>query len=331
MIGLYYKDEDGNPDRTVGIIIDVNEERERSFMLNTLLNEIPGGVAVFKFTDKFECQFFSDGFAKMSGRTRAEIEELLQANRLFRDVVAPSDYENLLKLVKESISGGLPINATYRYAIKGGTIGWLHLTATKLRKEDGYPVYYCIFTNPTSETSIYRSIVEDSSIGVFVAERQSRRVLYINDAIRKLFELPREIIDKRINNAENISTKFNFFTQEDVDSLKADSYKEFHVVWQDKLYLCINAKALTWNGVDSYIMYFIDETSEHEHQVQLQKLIDEMMQTQQELQNNKAMLSAALNSAKVMEWKYDFKRKVITDSGSFGVNFHMPKVIEHVP
>ncbi|NCB92431.1 MAG: PAS domain S-box protein [Clostridia bacterium] len=440
MIGLFFKDEKGNPERTIGMILDINEERERSFMLSTLLNGLPGGVAIFKYGKRLECQYYSDGFAKLSGRTRVEIDELLETDRLFDEVIAPSDLEQFQKKVKDAVTIGAPINTTYRYIMKDREIGWLHISASKLREEDGAPVYYCIFTNPTDETALYRSIAEDSPGGVFIAERKNRRILYMNERMGKLFHVPQRRLKQRMDNYDPLPKKYEVLEMEDILALKKDAYTEFHVVWDDRLHLIINAKALDWNGIDAYILYFTDETAEYEHQLQQQKLIDgvpggigiyeiikgqaslvylndayyrllgqsredrkqflgtnvleavhpddkskfitaineimsgvdhvnvlhrvrnnkgewiwlnhaasvaerkddyaklyvsytdcnEIMQAQQEMQNYRIKLDAALNSTHVMEWEYDFKRKTITDSGALGTTYHMPKVIENV-
>lgn len=274
LVFLFYKDIKGNLERIIGIIIDVNEEQEKNFMLNSILNELPGGVGIFKFAEQLVCHYFSDGFAQISGRTREEVEALIQNRNLLETVIAPSDYKRFMEKLKNEISQGLPLNLTYRYLTKDGKIGWLHLSATKLREEDGFPVYYCVFTNPSEEMALYRDVVEDSANGVFVAERDSRKVLYISDAVSKIFNIPREIIQQRMNNSENISQKYVFLSQEDIHALKRDEFTEFHVVWGDKLYLSIKAKAISWNGIDAYIMYFTDETAEHEQQMQLQELVN---------------------------------------------------------
>jgi len=39
----------------------------------------------------------------------------------------------------------------------------------------------------------------------------------------------------------------------------------------------------------------------------------------------------ALESSKIMVWRYDYKHQRITDSASVGETFHLPKVVENVP
>ena len=277
MTGFFFKDADGQPSRTVGIIIDVNEERERSFMLNSLLNEIPGGVGIFCFGEKLGCQYFSDGFAHLSGRTRQEIEALLQAGTLLQTCIAPVDYPSFLRALQKNAQAGKPLNITYRYVMKSGDIGWLHLSGAKMREENGVPVYYCIFTNPTDETALYRSVAEDSPSIVFVAEKGSRNVLYANSGARALAGLPSDVegAEQSIIAVLQQQGKQLLLSNEDVDALRPDVYTEFHVSCNDRLF-AVKGKALKWNGVDSYIIYASDETAEHQHQLELQKLIDEV-------------------------------------------------------
>lgn len=274
MIALFFRDENDNPVRTVGIIMDINEEREQSFMMSSLLNGLPGGVAIFKYGEKLECQYYSDGFAALSGRTREEIDGLLEEGRLIEATVAASDLESFVQELAVCVANGAPINMTYRYYIQNTGIGWLHFMGTKLREEDGVPVYYCVFTKPTEEVALYRNIVENSNSGIFVAERRSRRILFMNEGVGRLFHIPTERVKRRIINADQLPREFELLSHEEVMSLREDEYTEFHRVWQDKLHLCIQAKAVNWNDRDAYILYFSDETVEYEEQLRLQMLID---------------------------------------------------------
>lgn len=43
------------------------------------------------------------------------------------------------------------------------------------------------------------------------------------------------------------------------------------------------------------------------------------------------LLKVALQSVKVLVWRYDYKHNRITDSGSLGEAYHLPKVIENIP
>ncbi len=277
MMGFYYKDDNGVPDRTVGVIIDINKDRERSFMFNNLLNQMPGGVGIFTFGKRLECQYYSDGFAKLSGRTRDEIDVLINEGCLLETAIAPADYEHVMTMINRQVSKSLPINLTYRYLTIDGEIKWLHLSASKMREAEDGPVYYCVFTNPTDETALYQSIVEDSAIGVFIATRSTRNVMYINNAAKEICGLSHEMEMTGVSLNEYLGKlgKIPLISDEEVKKLKENEYTEMHVT-RNALFLAIKVKALTWNGIPSYIMYITDETTEHKHQQELQELVNKV-------------------------------------------------------
>lgn len=273
LVGLFYKDEDGHPTRTLGMIIDIDEEKEKSFMLDSLLNELPGGVAVFKVGEKLECQYFNDGFAELSNRTREELDVLLQSGQLVESVIAQPDKESFIERVKTAVVSGEQLNLSYRFLTKQGELRWLHMNASKLREEDGCPVYYCVFTTPSEETTLYRSIVEDSTTGAFVAERATRRIVYCNEIMRQFFDIaPGTPIIGRL--ASDVISKENILlTTGEVAALSTNRYAEYHRSHEDR-YLGIRAKALRWNDVDSYILYVSDETQEHSKRLQQDELLN---------------------------------------------------------
>lgn len=76
LIGFFVKDANDAPSRTVGVIIDVNDERERSVMLDTLVNDIPGGVGIFMLgKERIECLYYSDDCLKVIGLAREEAKK----------------------------------------------------------------------------------------------------------------------------------------------------------------------------------------------------------------------------------------------------------------
>lgn len=122
---------------------------------------------------------------------------------------------------------------------------------------------------------MYRSIVEDSAIGVFVAERASRRILYMNDALREMYDLKKQ--KNNLNNILNVvSDKNLILKRSELNSLSRDYFSEFHIVRHGNQHLGVKAKALLWNGVDAYILYITDETNEYNHQQRMQDLVNDV-------------------------------------------------------
>ena len=147
------------------------------------------------------------------------------------------------------------------------------MNASKLREEDNCPVYYCIFTRPTDEATLFRSISEDSAIGVYVGEQKTRRIIYRNktmcDIYHVSFETP--VLGKPLFDV--IPSDSAILSEGEINSLPTDHYAEYH--WQHEgCYYGIRARALKWNGIDSYILYLSDETKEHQKRIERETLLN---------------------------------------------------------
>lgn len=275
LLGFFYKDKNGVPTHTVGMIIDIDEEHERGLMMSNILNEIPGGIGIFVFADTLLCDYYSDGFAKMAGITREEMDQKIADNTVLTSIISPVDIPTVVPALAENTAKGLPLNMTYRYIHGDGSTRWLHLTAEKMGERNGYPVYYCVFTTPTEETALYRNLTEDSVNGVAVFTYDTRDTLYMNSAAVHFYGLS--------NIAETEGKSFwtilkerglkSLLTDEEIISLPTDDYARFHVRREEK-YLVVRGKRLLWGGVDAYILYMIDETSEREKELELENLLN---------------------------------------------------------
>ena len=273
LIGLFYKDQDGNPLRTMGMIIDINDEKEKSFILDNLLNELPGGVAVFKANQKLTCEYFNDGFTKIANRSRKEITDLIDEGDLRKTLISPADYQRFTSMSHAAASAGERMNIIFRCIDAKNEMRWVHMNASKLRDEEGRPVYYCIFTVPAEETSLFRSLSEDSATGTLVAERRSLRVLYCNTKMMDFYQLPYDTAMTGRVLSDIMPLDHRLLSGEELRALPSDHYAEYHRLVQD-MYLGIRAKAITWNGTDAFTVYASDETSEYQKHVQQQELLN---------------------------------------------------------
>lgn len=118
MVGLFYRSENGKLNRVLGVITDINEEKEKSFILDSLVNGLPGGAAIFKAAGGFECQYFNDGFAELSDRTRDELKAILDSGSFADKVVYPPDLPRYTENVNSCAAAGKNMNITFRYVTK---------------------------------------------------------------------------------------------------------------------------------------------------------------------------------------------------------------------
>lgn len=299
-----------------GVLTDVNDERESAIMRENLVNALPGGIAIYKMGNPIETLFFSDGVPKLTGHTPEEYEAWIQGD-IIENVVFADDRPQMRKLLTDAVRLGKAVRITYRIYHKNGSLVWIQLSGTKIREEDGVPVYYVIFTRPTEESSMYQTIVDDSETLIFVAEQGSHKIIFANRAWKKLQGLQPDsnVVGKIIYAV--VPSRDIPYTDEEVKSLPTKEYKEDYRLTNKGRYLHMWGRAIDWNGHKAYISYLSDET--------------ELWDSHQQLQSQRGMLDAALKTAKVMVWKYDYRTGCITDSGSMGEAYGLPGAIENVP
>lgn len=276
IVGLFIRDEAGTLIRVTGAITDVDAETEKAIMVESLLNALPGGIAIINTGSDPHISFFSEGFVKLADWSRDELEELNKNGVLLKTFMLEEDYENFCLELQEASASGRAINCTYRYRYKSGEIGWVHVAATKIREVGIAPVYYAIFTKPTEETLLYRTMVDDSDTAIMVAEKISGTILFVNKAWLTLEKLPEGERPTGRTLSSLVPQEDIFLSQETLASLSEDSFATFHATRADGIFLNIHAKSIIWNGTPSYILYISDETAERTHRERLQNLLDKV-------------------------------------------------------
>ncbi|MFA6829998.1 MAG: ATP-binding protein [Bacilli bacterium] len=252
------------------------KERERQQIEKSLFQTTPGGSGIFTFREDYlESEFFSDGFARLSGSSCTEIRRLIDNHTLLKEIIIPDDYDSVIQKIKEKTTKGEDLNLTYRFFHKDGTVKWLHLEGKKLREKDGFPVYYCVFSSPSDEAALFKNIVEGSDNGIVIAELKNKHVIYANKKIEFFYggSVKHDSIFGSGVDYINSHGSRPFLTNEQIENLKEDHFTEFHVL-RNGMNVFIKGKGLQWSGKDAYILYLIDETKEHESQQKLQNIMN---------------------------------------------------------
>lgn len=274
-----------------------------------LVDSLPGGVVIYKIGQEIQTLYYSEGILKLSGHEKKEYEQLVK-NDPIAGIVYEDDQPELRRKVEAAIHMGGSISMTYRIKHKSGALIWVQLSATMMDEQSDGVIFYTIITRPTEEAEIYRNITKHSSTAIFIAERSTRKLIFANEAWKKLRNIPveQEVVGCRLYDL--IPQEDMLFTDEELEQLPSDRFLEIHSESSRGQYLDVQGRAIDWSGYDAYVCYITDET---------------------EIQNNHAMLKAAMDSAKVLAWRYDYRTNTVTDSGSLGLSVGLPKVIENVP
>lgn len=275
MVALFFKDEDGRPLRTLGILIDINEEKEKSVILTSLMNNLPGGAVILKVTeDRLECQYFSEGITRLSGHTGEELRESVKQDRLFERSVYPPDLPMCLDKLHSLSAKQQQVSFTYRSQRNDGTFQWLTVSANVIREEDGCPVCYCVFTTPPDEAALYQSMAENGSIGIVVSDPENHEVYYTNRAFRSMLHIeddrPRgrkcyEYVRGMASPCEGCAGK---------SLAPGETATAIHHFPKFGTYLKVRSSLIQWAGHTALLEYNVDVTDEYQERVRQRELIN---------------------------------------------------------
>ena len=237
-----------------------NIEQEKSIINETLLNSIPGGIIIVKVVENnIECLYFNEAFAKLSGRTHDELQRYLDSGVNVIDIIYEADRKKFLTSILCKIQSDNEVDERYRYYTATGNVQWINLVASKIREEDGCPVFYCACTKFSDELDLYINLSDESPVATYVAEKKERRILYANAEWKKIENIPQDInvIGKSVY--ELIPAERIIFSEKEINELTSQAYRQIHIKRNNRYY-SLGTKSYLWNDIDAYMVYFVDET-----------------------------------------------------------------------
>ena len=107
--------------------------------LNSLIDSVPGGIGVWKVTDKVQVEYFNDGFCRQFGYDREEFQEKFTKDLTV--LLVGGDTEYILKRLRENQDSSDRISLVHQVRRKDQILRWFSLNALKYKEEDGVPVY----------------------------------------------------------------------------------------------------------------------------------------------------------------------------------------------
>ena len=278
LVCMIMSDASGRLQRVIGAVTDINDEIERSAIQQELMKAIPGGVAIFKAGERPQCLYYNEGAHMRQHRSRESLQEIFDSGRFAQRLVAPEDRERFRAEVTEKIHRGLPVNVTYRYIVEDGRrsdkVDWIHLAASKIREEDGCPVYCAVMTLPPQENILYRGVVENSLTAAMVMEEHTKNILLANHAFRVLFGDGSETPMTGKNIFDALSKKNAGELLRQSARLEDGALRQDTITTDDGHIILIEGKKLLWNGVDACLFYLSDQTALQKKNEELVKLVD---------------------------------------------------------
>ena len=260
----------------LAVTTDVTRDKETAIKMNELLNAIPGGVAVYKVGENIETLYSSDGVTKLTGINEETYEKWrnddIIANAMFED-----DAVKVRKVIAEAASRSEPINTSFRLKHVSGELVWVDLSASMIGEDNKGKIYYAVFTKPTAEAALYKSIVEESAIGTVIIEKNNgKRIIYANPTWRRIEGVPDFTTITGVPLKQALINKETFLSDDVIRKLPYDRFLEFNMYSQTGLSIVVQTRSMIWNGVEAYVCYVTDNTSQIKKEEIQRKLLDNL-------------------------------------------------------
>ncbi|MDD3277575.1 MAG: response regulator [Lachnospiraceae bacterium] len=171
----------------------MKKEEEALNSYRTLVNTVPGGIALYEIDDDgIKTLFFSDGLCELSGHSREERE------RICRDDAIALTYKDDVPLLQEAIKNSVinhsNLDLTYRINTKSGKLRWVNFRCTYLNSEYGKPSFYAVFTDVDKMKSIeeaekeqqlrYQVAIKSSGMNVWEYDIQNDILTVVSNSSR---------------------------------------------------------------------------------------------------------------------------------------------------
>ncbi len=207
--GEVSKNEDGQPSRMFGVVLDITERKQTEDILceseerfRKIFEESPLGMVIARPNHS---RFLRTNavFCKMLGYTQDEIQSMT-----FLDITDPEDHARDVKSFKKLWEGQITqFKSEKRYLKKNGKILLGALTVSVIHSEEGKPLYYIVMieditTRKRMEEVLresekkYRNLIENIN-DVFYTVRADGVITFVNSAVEHVLEYkPDELIGK---------------------------------------------------------------------------------------------------------------------------------------
>lgn len=171
--------------------------------MQSVINAIPGGVAIYKMSDIFETVYFSDGVPELSGYTVEEYHELVKSDAA--EMTYPEDTERVVESVKRAVENGEAVDLEFRKNHRNGNIVWVHMQARQIGTEDGCPLIQCVFHNITAlkEAQLEMNHLVNSipgGIAIYQVEDMMFKVVFFSDGVMGISGHTREEYELLVQN-----------------------------------------------------------------------------------------------------------------------------------
>ncbi len=151
-------DKSGKVERIYCVLFDVSDLHASHENTLETYAKIPGAVQRYCLSDPIHMNYYSEGFCKLLGYTRAEIDEIIGADYEYRNLILPDDREKFTAFIKKLAKKGGTKTCEYRMICKDGDCIEVSETMDAKTSSSGIVYGYAVVTD------IYKYRVEKEKL-----------------------------------------------------------------------------------------------------------------------------------------------------------------------
>ena len=230
--------------------------------IESLVDNIPGGVVIFRVGSSLELLYDSKKLANLGGWTE---EDGLRVRREgLGCLICEADRARVMKSLFRAAETGSTLEMTFRLVGADGKAIWVQAHAVLIRKEGNKPVYQSVITPTSVREKMYQNVLDDSFSAVAVNDDKTNEQLYMNNAAAVLAE----------ECGDPAEYPWMAFCGE---KLSEDAYVPRQVITKKTgRHLNMNGRRIDWNGIPARIVFLADDTESYRLQnEQLEKALGE--------------------------------------------------------
>lgn len=140
-------DEKGRVSRIYCVIFDISDLHSFHEAVLDTYAKIPGAIRRQSLNKPIHLNYYSDGFCKMLGYTRVEIDEILGTNYQYSNLILQEDRKKFIAFIKEMAKKDGSQTCEYRMVCKDGTIIEVSETMEAKTAASGIRYGYAVVTD----------------------------------------------------------------------------------------------------------------------------------------------------------------------------------------
>lgn len=250
------------------IFHDISALKKAQQERDHLINSIPGGIASFQWDGlRFTQGYYSDGVALLSGRTRKEYNALVRHDVL--DAIYEPDRERVLTAALGALKSGEVLDVSFRMRHKNGNLIWVHLNGRRMGPYSESMCFYGVFTGLSAENQLFQSIANETADGIYVIDRETYDLLYVNES-KDLFAPSPDCLGQKCYAAlRGKAAPCEFCT---LQSHAPDGEEHAMTVNENGRFYTTRFTETDWNGIPAYIKFVRDITEEVNTRREMERL-----------------------------------------------------------